>query len=119
MNHVVTRMFCRVLIVLMAWTPFQMAQAAMIGTDQVVSSTGQADRAAVLDVLERAEAVSQMQLLGVDPATAKARVMAMTDEEVGGLARKMQTLPAGASNAGALILIIVIVAVVWWAMSSR
>ncbi len=119
MNHVVTRMLCRVLVVLMAWTPFQLAQAAMIGSDQVVSSTAQADRAAVLDVLERAEAVSEMQLLGVDPAVAKDRVMAMTDEEVGGLARRMQALPAGASNGGALILLIVVVAVLWWAMSSR
>jgi len=119
MSHVVTRTFCRMLIVLMAWTPFQMAQAAMIGTDRIVASAGQADRTAVLDVLNRAEAASQMQSLGVDPAAARERVMAMTDEEVGTLARRMEAVPAGASSGGTLLLIIIIVAVVWWAMSAK
>ena len=42
------RTFCRLLVVLMIWTPFQVAQAAMIGSDQVVTSSSSADRGAVL-----------------------------------------------------------------------
>ena len=38
----------RVLVALMIWTPYQIAQAGMIGTEQVVQST-QSDRAAVAD----------------------------------------------------------------------
>jgi len=37
MNNAWARTICRLLIVLMAWTPFQYAQAGMIGTDQVVT----------------------------------------------------------------------------------
>src|SRR5207245_10777357 len=64
MNH----MSCRLLIALMAWTPFQMAHAGMIGTEQFVSSANSADRTTVLNVLSRTEVASQLQALGIDPA---------------------------------------------------
>jgi len=107
---------CRVLIALMAWMPFHLAQAGMIGTDRLVGSTAQADRAAVLAVINRAEIASQLQALGLDPATAKDRVAAMSDEDVSALAGKLNALPAGGSSAaGAVLLIVIIVLVVWWA----
>ena len=114
MNRLMSGTLCRVLIALMVWMPFQLAQAGMIDTGQAVSSS-QMDRAAVLGVLERAEVSSRLQLLGVDLASARDRVQSMTDEEVGKLARQMDALPAGASGSG-LLLIILIVALVWWAM---
>src|SRR5687768_18227855 len=33
------RMLCRLLMVLMIWSPMQLAQAGMIGTDQLVTAT--------------------------------------------------------------------------------
>ena len=81
MNFVLKRALCRLLIVLMAWTPFQFAYAGTISTDQAISSA-QADRAAVLSLVERSDVANQLQSLGVDPSTAKDRVGAMTDQEV-------------------------------------
>jgi hypothetical protein len=105
---------CRLLIVLMAWTPYQIAQAGMIGTDQVVSSTSQADRGTVLNFVTRSDVTSQLQALGLDPASAKDRVAAMTDDEVRTIAGKIEAMPAGADGAG-LLLLIIIVALIWWA----
>jgi hypothetical protein len=114
MKSTFASVFVRVLIVLMAWTPYQMAQAGMIGTDQVVQ-TSQADRGAVLSFLSRGDVAGQLQAFGLDATTAKDRVAAMTDEEVRYLAGRISSARAGASDAGTLLLIIIIVAVVWWA----
>jgi hypothetical protein len=102
------------LVVLMIWSPYQIAQAAMIGTDQVVQ-TSQADRGAVLGFVTRADVAGQLQAFGLDPATAKDRVAAMTDDEVRYLAGRIDAMPAGATDAGTVLLLIVIIAVIWWA----
>ena len=105
---------CRLLIVLMAWTPYQIAQAGMIGTDQAVTSSSQADRGTVMSFVSRGDVTSQLQTMGLDPATAKDRVAAMTDDEVRYIAGKIEAMPAGASGSG-LLLLIIIVALIWWA----
>jgi len=105
----------RLLIALMIWMPYQIATAGMIGTDQVVASTSQADRTTVLNFLSRSDVANQLQSLGIDPSTANDRVAAMTDQEVQSLAGRINSLPTGASSsAGAILLIILIVAAVWW-----
>jgi hypothetical protein len=106
-------------MVLMIWSPMQLAQAGMIGTDQVASVASQADRNTVLQFLGRAEVTSQLQSLGVDPATVKDRVAAMTDQEVQSLAGKIQSMPAGADTTGLIILLLVVGAVVWWVWFRR
>ena len=113
MYSTTTRMICRMLIVLMAWMPVHMAQAGMIGTDQVVGSAAQADRAVVLGVIGRTDVAGQLQLLGLDPATAMERVAAMTDDEVRSLAGKLNALPAGADG-GAVLVVVLVVLLVWW-----
>jgi hypothetical protein len=102
------------LVLLMIWTPYQVAQAGMIGTDQVVQSASAAERSAVLNFVSRADVAGQLAAMGLDPATAKDRVAAMTDEEVRYIAGKINAMPAGADAAG-LLLLIVIIAVIWWA----
>ena len=104
---------CRLLIGLMVWMPYQAAQAGMIGTDQVATTSSQADRSAVLGFVSRADVAGQLQGLGLDAATAKDRVAAMTDSEVSYLAQRIETLPAGGDTAG-VILLILIIAAVWW-----
>ena len=104
---------CRLLIALMIWTPYQIVQAGMIGTDQVATTSSQADRSAVLSFVSRADVAGQLQVLGLDAATAKDRVAAMTDQEVSYLAGHINSLPAGADTAG-VILIILIIAAIWW-----
>ena len=118
MNLILRNMFCRLLIVLMIWTPFQMANAAMVGTEQVVASTAQQDRAHVLAVLERGEVASNLQMYGLPPAQAKERVNAMSDEEVGALARNIDALPAGGLHgAGAVLVVLIIAGAIWWAVT--
>jgi len=101
------------LIVLMVWTPYQVAQAGMIGIDQAAAPSSQADRAAVLSFVSRADVAGQLQSMGLDAATAKNRVAAMTDAEVAYLAERIEQLPAGADSAG-VILLILIIAAIWW-----
>ncbi len=103
----------RMLIVLVAWMPYQIAQAGMIGTEQAVSSTSLADRSAVVNFVGRSDVAGQLQSFGLDPASAKDRVAAMTDEEVRTLAGRIDSMPAGADGAGILLLIITIVVVYW------
>ena len=117
MKSVWARTLSRALIVLMAWTPFQMAQAGMVGTDQAASASSQssaaADRDAVLSFVTRADVAGQLEALGLDPASAKDRVAAMTDSEVAYLASRIESLPAGGDTAG-VILLILIIAAIWW-----
>ena len=106
---------CRLLVVLLIWSPYQIATAGMIGTDQVVTSSSQADRTAVLNFLSRSDVANKLQSLGIDPSNAKDRVAAMTDQEVQSLAGRINSLPVGADTSwGAVLLIILIVAAVWW-----
>jgi hypothetical protein len=106
-------------MVLMIWSPMQLAQAGMIGTEQVASAASQADRSTVLQFLGRADVTSQLQSMGVDASTVKDRVAAMTDQEVQSLAGKIHGMPAGADSTGVVILLIVVAAVVWWVWFRR
>ena len=119
MKSVWAKTLCRLLVVLMVWSPMQYAQAGMIGTDQVASAATQADRSTVLQFLDRAEVANQLQSMGVDAATVKDRVAAMTDQEVQSIAGKIQSMPAGADDTGVIILILVVAAVVWWVWFRR
>jgi hypothetical protein len=113
--NVWAKTFCRLLVALMIWTPYQIATAGMIGTDQVVTSSAQADRTTVMSFLNRSDVSNQLQTLGIDPSSAKDRVAAMTDQEVQALAGKINAMPAGADVSwGGILLIILIVAAVWW-----
>jgi len=113
------RMLCRLLMVLMVWSPVQFAQAGMIGTDQLVSAASQADRNTVLQFVGRADVASQLQALGLDPASANDRVAAMTDQEVQSLAGRINSMPAGADSTGVVVLLVVVAAVVWWVWFRR
>ena len=117
MKTVWARMFCRLLVALMIWTPYQFATAGMIGTEQVVTASTQAERAAVLGFVNRGDVARQLQSLGIDPKTAQDRIGALSDQEVQSLAGKIQSLPAGADSADVavgILIIAVIVVVVWY-----
>lgn len=91
----------------MALMPFSGAYAGMISTQDMVGIAGtQTQRAHVASLLERSDVASQLQSLGVDLGSAKARVAAMTDDEVRSLAGQLDTLPAGARSGG-----------FWWAVA--
>lgn len=81
------------------------AQAGMVGTDAVVSSSGERERIATF--LEREDVRQQLQAQGVSPREVQARVAALTDEEAAQLAGRIDSLPAG-GVLGLLLLIFVI-----------
>jgi hypothetical protein len=118
MKTVWARIFCRLLVALMIWTPYQIATAGMIGTDQVATTTSsaQVDRDAVASFLNRGDVQRQLQSYGIDPKSAGERIAALSDQEVQQLAGKIQSLPAGADGAdvAVAILIIAAIAVVVW-----
>lgn len=91
----------------------------MIGTDQLVSAGSQADRNTVLQFIGRADVTSQLQALGLDPATAKDRVAVMTDQEVQSLAGRINSMPAGADSLGIVLVLLIVAAVVWWVWFRR
>ena len=101
------KMVCRLLVVALMLLQFPMVQAGMIGADQMVSASAQADRNAVVSVLSRSEVASQLQSMGVDAKLVQDRVAALTNDEVHALAGNLNSLPAGAM-ATAWIWVIVI-----------
>ena len=109
------RTLCRFLVALMAWAPYQFSHASMIGTEQVQAQSADQQRARVMELLNRADIVQQMQTMGLDAAKAKDRVAAMTDEEVAQLNSRLDALPAGGLHGwGSVLVIAIIVGVIWW-----
>ncbi len=91
----------------------QSAQATLVTTEQVAASQGvtspTAQREHVNSVLERADVVAGLQERGVSVEQARARVAALTDDEVAQVSSTLATAPAGAADAIGVILTIFIV----------
>jgi hypothetical protein len=118
MKTATMRLICRILMLSMFMLPFQQAvQAAMIGTEQVLSAgTAQGERQGVLSVVNRSEVASQLQSMGIDPKVARDRVAAMSDDEVRTLAGRIDALPAGAHTSGWAWAAAILIAVwIWYA----
>jgi hypothetical protein len=114
MKTMFKKLTCRALVVSLLALSFQTANAGMIGADQAAASTAPVDRGMVMSVLARSETASQLQAQGIDPAMARARVAAMTDQEVQALAQDMQTAPAGALTSGGWLAVVVIAGLIWY-----
>ncbi len=115
MKSAFMKMICRLLVVSLMAMPFSAAQAGMIGTDRAAAVTSaQADRAAVLAMVSRAEVQEQLAARGIDPKSATDRVAAMTDSEVRTLANQLDTAPAGAANTGWAWAAVIIIGIIIW-----
>ena len=68
----------------------------------------------MLSLLSRSEIASQLQTMGLDTATAKDRVAALTDEEVRSLNGQLQALPAGGTSGWAIAAVILIGVLIWY-----
>ncbi|MGH8669209.1 MAG: PA2779 family protein [Burkholderiales bacterium] len=79
--------------------------AGMVGTDAVLAS---AERQRIAGFLDRADVRQQLQAQGVSPAEVKARVAAMTDEEAAQLAVHMDSVPAGGSVLGVILIVFLV-----------
>jgi len=93
--------------------PQQSAFAAMVETEPVISheQAGQ-DRARIIAFIDRDDVVAQLQQRGVTAGEAKARVYALTDDEVHKIAGKLDQLPAGGADVLGVLLFLFIVLLV-------
>lgn len=114
MNSLFMRMTSRLLIasVLGLGLPLQSSHAGLVGTDKVaVSAQSQSERERIRSFLDREDVRNELQTQGVDVNTAKARVDALTDEEVQKVAGKLDQMPAGGDVLGILFTVFVILLV--------
>jgi hypothetical protein len=114
MKSIFVRYICRMLMVCMAAVPFS-AHAGMVATDQVAAAAQtRTARDQVQDFLGRSEVRRQLQQLGISPAAAQARVNAMTDAEVAGIAGRIDSLPAGGISTWAAFAGLLVVELIWY-----
>jgi hypothetical protein len=100
------------LTLLTIWVPIAPVHAAMIGTEQIVS-TGEViqNRDRIRSFLQREDVRGMLQKQGVDSNVALSRVDAMTDQEVQTVADQLDKMPAGGSVLGVLFAVFVILLV--------
>ncbi len=85
---------------LMLSLPYQSALAALIGTEDLVSSQKATEaRAYITSVLAREDIQQLLMARGIDPIEAQARVGVLTDQEAIRMADTMENLPAGGTIA--------------------
>ncbi len=101
-------------VLMMAVTmPLGVAQAALVGTDQVVApSQAEADRARVAAFVAREDVRAEMRKMGVDPDEAKRRVAVMSDVEIQRVAARIDQTPAGQGAIGVIVGAVVLIFIV-------
>lgn len=108
------RMTSRLLIVSMLslGLPAQSVLAGIVGTDKVAASAQtQTGRDRIRTFLDREDVRNELQSQGIDANAAKARVAALTDEEVQKIAGKLDTMPAGGDIIGVLFTVFIVLLV--------
>lgn len=89
------------------WLPN--AQAGIISSEQLVSSqTAQLERERVRAMFDRQDVREQLQARGVDADAARARVDALTDDEIAAINGKLDSLPAGGDIIGTAVFIFLV-----------
>lgn len=91
----------------------QPVQAAMIGTEQVLSAeAARLNQGKIIAALERPDVVAQLERFGVSKEDAVSRVAALTDAEAAKVANQFDSLPAGGDSiVGALLFVFVLLIV--------
>ena len=92
----------------------QIAQAALVSSEQVAQSAGIAnaeqDRQRIYAALAREDVRNELVKRGVDPMQVEQRVAALTDEEASAMADQIENAPAG-GIIGAIVLIFLVLLV--------
>lgn len=94
---VVLFVFCSALL------PAPALQAAMLGTDSVLTSKTDATRTHLQELLQRKEVQQRLQEHGIDVQEARDRVMTLSDAELKQIQGRLDTLPAGEGAVGAIV----------------
>ena len=97
------------LIITMLSGPYQVATAAMIGTETVVDKVRAENARAYIDaIMARGDVQKGLVARGVEPLEAKARIGSLTDTEVIAVADQFEKLPAGAGAIETLLVVALI-----------
>lgn len=89
------------------------AQAAMVGTSQVLAAEqGSLDRARLASLLEREDLQRQLAAMGVDVQQARDRVAGLTDAEIAQLNQRIGALPAGGDTVLGVFVLLLLVLVI-------
>jgi hypothetical protein len=89
--------------------PIGPAHAELVPTNSVVAASQAGSARKTLGrYLEREDVRAGLEQYGVSPAAAKARVAALSDEEVTAIAGRIDSQPAGGEIIGALVFIFVL-----------
>lgn len=114
MNLCLMRTTCGLLItcILSLGLPFQSAYAGIVGTDKVAASAqSQSEREQIRSYFDREDVRRELQAQGIDANTAKARMDALTDQEVQKIVGKLDSVPAGGDIIGTLFFIFIVLLV--------
>lgn len=110
----IKRFFCTFVAASILFTgSIQTVQAAMISAEQVaggaLSAGAEQDRARILSTLSRDDVQAALVARGIDPAQAKDRVAALTDEEASQMASQLDTAAAGGDGiVGTIVLVFLV-----------
>ena len=107
------RLLAWLLSALLVLMPVMSAQAAMLGTDTLITSVEtQQSIAGLQQLLEREDAQQQLLALGVSPEQVRERVASLSDSELARINQGIDTLNAGGDSVLGILLIIFIVFVI-------
>lgn len=88
---------------------FGQAQAAIIANNQVIQQMQQtADKAALLQTINRADVQQQLLAMGVSTTDIENRINQMTQEEIAQLNLQINELPAGGDVLGIIVLLFIV-----------
>jgi len=103
------RTLASLLSLLLIVLPMMPAQAAMVGTDQLIAAQAASDvRTSLKSVLNSDAARDQLQLLGVNPADVDARIDSLTDAELARIDQQIGNLESGEGILGIILIVFIV-----------
>jgi hypothetical protein len=111
--HIIQRPLALLLSALLMLMPVMGTQAAMLGTDTLITATqSQQSITELQQLLEREDAQQQLLALGVSPDQVKERVASLSDSELARINQGINTLNAGGDSVLGVLLVVFIVFVI-------
>jgi len=111
--HITQRPLTWLLSALLILMPVMNVQAAMLGTDTLITTVqSQQSIAGLQQLLEREDAQQQLLALGVSPDQVRERVARLSDSELARINQGIDTLNAGGESVLGILLVIFIIFVI-------
>lgn len=111
--HIIQCPLAWLLSALLMLMPVMNVQAAMLGTDTLITTVqSQQSIAGLQQLLEREDAQQQLLALGVSPDQVRERVASLSDSELARINQGIDTLNAGGESVLGILLVIFIVFVI-------